>query len=141
MKIDVSDLKWLGKRVVVYVDGYGRYSSVPTNMKIGPIDIIGISKAGSVGRIVLGSRTPLPPLGSWMTMGSTLVYVPDQEEFRYGLSLSLPFVFDSVEGETPSGSIANCRKCNYPNYSGVANQKDGTYLCKQCDIFSHIFGS
>lgn len=141
MKIETGDVKWLGKRIVVYVDGYGRYSPAPTNMKVGGIEIIGITKPNFVPRIVLGSRTALPPLGSRMSMGTTLVYVHNQEEFKYGLSLGMPFIFDSVEGEASNTSITHCRKCGYENYSGAANQKDGSYLCKQCDIFSHIFGS
>jgi len=35
---------------------------------------------------------------------------------------------------------ATCRKCNTPNEHAYADSPDGTYCCRQCSIFSNIFG-
>lgn len=34
---------------------------------------------------------------------------------------------------------ATCRKCNNPNPYSYADQPDGTYLCRGCQIFYNIF--
>ena len=36
---------------------------------------------------------------------------------------------------------ATCRKCNNPNPHAYADKPDGTYCCRQCSIFSNIFGT
>lgn len=138
MNIDKDSVQsLLGRQVRVYVRE-GVISKVKTDESI-EVDIIGYTKLDSPRYVLFGSKSSNHNgvLASRNSASPNNVYVHNQGEYKYSRPLGLPADVDMVVSHVPS----TCRKCGYQNYSGSSNQPDGSYVCRQCQTFCHIFGS
>ena len=142
MQLEKVDSSWLGKKIKIYV-GWDSSTSeffvspVPTN-HTAEVFVIGYPKPGYIPSVVLGSPfggNGLPPRTS---PGASNLYVYDQQRYTFGKMMTLPIEIAGVADVAP---VTECRKCHNENVTGVANNPDGTYTCRQCNIFAHIFGS
>ena len=142
MLLEKVDSSWLGKKIRIYVGWNSAeseffVSTVPTN-HTAEVFVIGYPKPGFKPSMVIGSPygvNGLPPRG---VPGTSNLYVHDHQRYTFGKMIVLPIEIAGVCDTVP---VTNCRKCKNENTTGVSNSPDGTYICRQCSIFAHIFGS
>lgn len=140
MRIEKTDPMLLGKRVRVYLTEDGLYISPRLSNKTADIDVIGLVYGGR--GILLGSKTKRTfSMGdrNGTNLSPEITYYIKQGDYKYSRQLELPAEIQGVLGEAEQMDHT-CKKCGYYNEFASPNQSDGSYLCRQCSTFLHIFG-